>query len=183
MPRWHSSSCYYHPPASSSSTPKVHRPALARPYMKRSSPTPAPPFIMPKRPPPSVPGWIALGISTRGVGRPNTDAMAGDGSVAVIGIVESASVKKFDLYNWGVTEMIGSKQTLTGASIVKSETEIIMKFDKLLVEGGEASLADPANYFLHARYEGDSIGYHSENCNCILYFLKSTLLYLRKVLV
>ena len=46
-------------------------------------------------------GWIALGISTRGVGRPNTDAMAGDGSTAVIGIVESASVKKFDLYNWG----------------------------------------------------------------------------------
>jgi hypothetical protein len=77
-----------------------------------------------------------------------------------IGIVESASVKKFDLYKIGeLTEMVGGEQTLTGASIVKSETKITMKFDKLLVEGDEASLADPANYFLHARYEGDSIGY------------------------
>ena len=39
-------------------------------------------------------GWNALGISTWGVGRPNMDAMAGAGSMAVIGIVESALVKK-----------------------------------------------------------------------------------------
>jgi hypothetical protein len=38
-----------------------------------------------------------------------------------------------------------------------------MQFDKLLVEGGEASLADPANYFLHMPdMKVIPFGYHSE---------------------
>ena len=126
MPRWHSSSCYYHPPASSSSTPKVHRPALARPYTKRSSPTPAPPFIMPKRPPPFLcasggrgyerPGWIAFGDIDSG--RRTTEYVRHGGrrergSHRHRRVRLGEKVRPVQLGS--VTEMIGSKQTLTGA--------------------------------------------------------------------
>lgn len=99
-------------------------------------------------------GWLALGIS-------GSSGMGGDGATSVIGIVGSASVKKYDMYSWGVNEMINSKQTLTDVSIVKSETKITMQFNKVLVEDGEASLTDPASYFLHARGRGTTIGYHT----------------------
>ena len=99
-------------------------------------------------------GWLALGTS-------GSSGMGGDGAMSVIGVVSTASVKKYDLYSWGVNEMITSKQTLTDVSIVKSETKITMQFNKVLVEDGEASLTDPANYFLHARGRGGTIGYHT----------------------
>lgn len=104
-------------------------------------------------------GWLALGISPLG----SAGAMGGDGAVSVIGIVGSASVKKYDMYNWGVTEMITSKQTLTDVSIIKTNTKIIMQFDKPLVEVGEATVDDPANYFLFAkgRVNGGTMGYHA----------------------
>ena len=105
-------------------------------------------------------GWLALGISPLG----SAGAMGGDGAVSVIGIVGSASVKKYDMYNWGVTEMITSKQTLTDVSIIKTNTKIIMQFDKPLVEVGEATVDDPANYFLFAKgrmNSGGTMGYHA----------------------
>jgi hypothetical protein len=105
-------------------------------------------------------GWLALGISPLG----SAGAMGGDGAVSVIGIVGSASVKKYDMYNWGVTEMITSKQTLTDVSIIKTNTKIIMQFDKPLVEVGEATVDDPANYFLFAKgrmNSGGTLGYHA----------------------
>jgi hypothetical protein len=104
-------------------------------------------------------GWLALGISPLGA----AGAMGGDGAMSVIGIVGSASVKKYDLYNWGVTEMITSKQTLTDVSIIKSDAKITMQFDKPLVEVGEATVDDPANYFLFAkgRMNGETMGYHA----------------------
>ena len=99
--------------------------------------------------------WLALGTS-------GSSGMGGEGSMAVIGIVNTNSVKKYELYSYGVNEMITSKQTLTNMSIVKSETKITMQFNKLLVEDGEASPTDPANYFLHARGLGATIGYHNK---------------------
>jgi hypothetical protein len=97
--------------------------------------------------------WLALGTS-------GSSGMGGEGSMAVIGIVNTNSVKKYELYSYGVNEMITSKQTLTNMSIVKSGTKTTMQFNKVLVEDGEASLTDPANYFLHARGGGNSIEYH-----------------------
>ena len=100
--------------------------------------------------------WIALGTS-------GSSGMGGDGAMSVIGIVSTASVKKYDLYNWGVTEMIASKQTLTDVSINKTDAKITMQFDKPLVEVGEATVDDPANYFLFAkgRMNGGTMGYHA----------------------
>jgi len=99
--------------------------------------------------------WIALGTS-------GSSDMGGDGAMAVIGMVSTASAKKYDLYNWGVNEMIASRQTLTDVSINKTDAKITMQFDKPLVEVGEATVDDPANYFLYAKGRGATIGYHNK---------------------
>ncbi|KAL9190054.1 hypothetical protein ACHAXT_007265 [Thalassiosira profunda] len=95
-------------------------------------------------------GWVGLAFSSSG-------GMAD--STGVIGVPGEGTVRKYELFAYGVTEMTEARQTLIDASIAQDGDTTIMSFAKLLEEEGEVAVVEGSNTMLHAR-GGDSVSYH-----------------------